>query len=151
MLPVPDHPAVIECRRSIGILEPSDALGQHDFFGKHRTVDEQMPSASRVVEVRAQEHCDYASVVKAQGAFDELPRQSIGWIGDDRVDTRLRCLSQEVHALSDVASDHVETSLLERRDHLAAAACWLPNFAGELWQMRDQCSRYPCRRFVLVE
>src|SRR5262245_689511 len=114
MLPVPDHPAVIECRRSIGILEPSDALGQHDFFGKHRTVDEQMPSASRVVEVRAQEHCDYASVVKAQGAFDELPRQSIGWIGDDRVDTRLRCLSQEVHALSDVASDHVETSLLER-------------------------------------
>src|SRR5262249_51981078 len=80
MLPVPDHPAVIECRRSIGILEPSDALGQHDFFGKHRTVDEQMPSASRVVEVRAQEHCDYASVVKAQGAFDELPRQSTGLV-----------------------------------------------------------------------
>src|SRR5262249_32874718 len=54
-------------------------------------------------------------------------------------------------ALSDVAPDYVETSLLERRDHLAAAACWLPNFAGELWQMRDQCSRYPYRRFVLVE
>jgi hypothetical protein len=28
-------------------------------------------SASRVVEVRAQEHCDYASFVKVQGAFDE--------------------------------------------------------------------------------
>jgi hypothetical protein len=47
-----------------------------------------------------------------QGALDELLRQSIGWIGDYRADTRLRCLTQEVHALSDVASDHVETSLL---------------------------------------
>ena len=110
-----------------------------------------MRSASRVVEVRAQEHCDYPSIVKVQGAFDELSRQGIGWICDDRADTRLRCLTQEVNALSDVAPDHVETSLLERRDHLAGAACWLPNFAGELWQMWDQCSRYPCRGFVLVE
>src|SRR5262249_23051372 len=101
-----------------------------------------MPSASRVVEVRAQEHCAYPNIVKAQGAFDELLRQSIGWIGDDRADTRLRCLNQEVHALSDVAPDHVETSLLERGDHLAAAACWLPNPADELWQMGDQRSRY---------
>ena len=77
--------------------------------------------------------------------------EHIGWIGDDRADTRLGCLTQEVHALSDVAPDRVETSLLERRDHLAAAACWLPNFAGELWQMRNQCSRYPCGGFVLVE
>src|SRR5262245_4385821 len=69
-----------------------------------------MPSASRVVEVRAQEHCAYPNVVKAQGAFDELLRQSIGWIGDDRADTRLRCLTQEVHALSDVAPGHVETA-----------------------------------------
>jgi hypothetical protein len=76
-------------------------------------------------EVRAQEHCDYASIIKVQGAFDELSRQTIGWIGDDRADTRPRCPTQEVHALSDVAPDHVETSLLERRDHLAAAACWL--------------------------
>jgi hypothetical protein len=77
-----------------------------------RTVGEQMRSTSRVVEVRAQEHCDYASIVKVQGAFDELARQGIGWIGNDRSDTRLWCLTQEVHALSDVASDHVETSLL---------------------------------------
>src|SRR5215813_8528356 len=76
--------------------------------------EQMMRSTSRVVEVCAQEHCDYANIVKVQGAFDELSRQSIGWIGDDRADTRLRCLSQEVHALSDVASDHVETSLLER-------------------------------------
>ena len=110
VLPVPDHPAVIDRWRSIGVLEPSDALGQHDFFGKHRTVGEQMRSASRVVEVRAQEHCDYASIVKVQRAFDELSRQSIGSIGDDRGYTRLRCLTEEVHALSDVASDRVETS-----------------------------------------
>ena len=70
-----------------------------------------MRSASRVVEVRAQEHCDYVDIVKVQSAFDELSRQSIGWIGDDRADTRLRCLTQEVNALSDVASDHVETGL----------------------------------------
>jgi hypothetical protein len=31
-------------------------------------------------------------------------RQNIGWIVDDRVDTRLRCLTQEVHALSDIAA-----------------------------------------------
>ena len=37
-----------------------------------RTVGKQMRSASRVVEVRAQERCDYASIVKVQGAFDEL-------------------------------------------------------------------------------
>jgi hypothetical protein len=36
VLPVPDHPAVIERRRSVGILEPSDAPGQHDFLGKRR-------------------------------------------------------------------------------------------------------------------
>ena len=53
-----------------------DALGQHDFFRKHRTVGEQMPSAGRVVEVRAQKHCDYPNIVKVQGAFDELSRQS---------------------------------------------------------------------------
>ena len=69
-----------------------------------------MHSASRVVEVRAQQHCDYANIVKVRGAFDELSRQSIGWIGGDRADTRLRCLNQEVYTLSDVASDHVETS-----------------------------------------
>ena len=67
--------------------------------------------ARRVVEVRAQEHCDYASIVKLQGAFYELLRQSMGGIGDDRADTRLRCLTQEIHALRDVAPDHVETSL----------------------------------------
>jgi hypothetical protein len=33
------------------------------FFGKHRKAGEQMRSASRVVEVRAQEPCDYASIV----------------------------------------------------------------------------------------
>ena len=65
------------------------------FFGKHRKAGEQMRSASRVVEVRAQEHCNYASIVKVQGAFDELLRQGIGWIGDDRVDSRLRYLTQE--------------------------------------------------------
>ena len=35
----------------------------------------------------ADSHCDYPSIVKVQGAFDELLRQSIGWIGDDRADT----------------------------------------------------------------
>jgi hypothetical protein len=49
-----------------------------------------MRSASRVVEVCGQEHCDY--VVKVQGAFDELLRQSIGWIGDDRAETHLTSL-----------------------------------------------------------
>ena len=34
-----------------------------------------MHSANRVVEVRAQENCEYASIVKVQGAFDELPRR----------------------------------------------------------------------------
>jgi hypothetical protein len=51
------------------------------FFGKHRTVGEKMRSAIRVVEVRAQDHCD-ASIVKVQGAFDELSRQNIGWISN---------------------------------------------------------------------
>jgi hypothetical protein len=37
-----------------------------------------MRSTSRVVEVRAQELCDYANIVKVQGAFDEFSRQSIG-------------------------------------------------------------------------
>ena len=71
-----------------------------------------MRSASRMVEVRAQEHCDDANIVKVQGAFDELLRQGIGWIGDDRADARLRCPTREVRPLSDVATDHLETSLL---------------------------------------
>ena len=57
------------------ILEPSDALGQHDFFGKHRTVGEHMHLTNRVVEVCAQENCDYASIVRVTDAFDELPRR----------------------------------------------------------------------------
>jgi hypothetical protein len=38
MLPVPDHPAMIERKRSDGILKPSDALCQHNFLGKDRAV-----------------------------------------------------------------------------------------------------------------
>jgi hypothetical protein len=56
------------------VLKPSDAPGQLDSFSEHRAVGEQVHSASRVGEVRAQEHCDYASIVKVQGAFDELLR-----------------------------------------------------------------------------
>jgi hypothetical protein len=63
-----------------------------------QTIGEQMRSASRVVEVRAQEHCDYASIVKVQRAFDELSRQRIGWIALTPVS-------------GDVAAGHVETSL----------------------------------------
>jgi hypothetical protein len=42
-------------------------IGQHDW----RTLDSRrkMRSASRLVEVRPQEHRDYAAAVKTQGAF----------------------------------------------------------------------------------
>jgi hypothetical protein len=38
--PVPDHPAVVERRRSGGVLKPSDALGQHDFLRERWTAGE---------------------------------------------------------------------------------------------------------------
>ena len=42
-----------------------------------------------MVEVRAQKHCDNTIAVNAQGAFDELARQGVRRIGDNRADARL--------------------------------------------------------------
>ena len=105
-----------------------------------------------MVEVRAQEHGNHANIIEMQGALDELPCQSVRWIGDDRADAcRWGSVTQKVCAFSDVATDHVEANLPQSRNHLSAATGRFPDHAADLGQMRDQRQRDPRRRLVLIE